>query len=78
MEQVLFTTMLENYFARNETTYIADPLPVWTAGKVNEPRQTEPKPDSNPDWKLTLTLTLTLNPTPTPIGRPTSSPSKPI
>jgi len=36
MDQVLFTTILENYLKRNETTYLANPAPVWMAGKGDE------------------------------------------
>lgn len=32
MDQVLFTTMLGDYLARNETTHFAEPYSVWTAG----------------------------------------------
>jgi len=36
MEQVLFTTMLENYHRRNETTEYAQQYPIWTAGPVTD------------------------------------------
>lgn len=36
IEQVLFTTMLSNYHARNETTEFAQQNPVWVAGTGSE------------------------------------------
>ena len=36
MDQVLFTTLLASYSARNETTYLEQTYPVWTAGQGDE------------------------------------------
>merc|ERR1712216_950 len=36
MEQVLFTTMLQNYVQRNETTEFASKYPVWVPGSGSD------------------------------------------
>jgi len=36
IQQVLFSTLIANYVARNETTAFTDPYPVWVAGSSQE------------------------------------------